>query len=201
MRRLLLAVPVTAAALLVGGCGSQATGPGPAEAGSSSTASPSQGQLMLADYGLETRSVDEVVDSLDRLPLGDRPAELIASVRPDELLLSRGRQEVALAMPEDRFYLSVAPYVDQTHDCFHHSLTTCQGELAGEDVHVEVVDADSGEVLLDEDRTTFANGFVGLWLPRDIRATLRVTQGDRSAETVIGTGVDDPTCLTSLRLV
>ncbi|MDP9822944.1 hypothetical protein J2S59_002753 [Nocardioides massiliensis] len=71
-------------------------------------------------------------------------------------------------MPEDRFYLAVAPYVDQTHECFYHSLTTCLGELDSADVRVKIVDEANDEVLVDEVRTTFDNGFLGFWLPRDI---------------------------------
>lgn len=31
----------------------------------------------------------------------------------------------------DEFYVSVTPYLEQTHDCFFHSRTTCLGELRG----------------------------------------------------------------------
>ncbi|WP_281366691.1 CueP family metal-binding protein [Nocardioides massiliensis] len=79
-----------------------------------------------------------------------------------------GRREVSLDVPEDRFYLAVAPYVDQTHECFYHSLTTCLGELDSADVRVKIVDEANDEVLVDEVRTTFDNGFLGFWLPRDI---------------------------------
>lgn len=104
-------------------------------------------------------------------------------------------------MPEDRFYLSVAPYIDQTHECFHHSLTTCAGELASTGVHVQVVDETNDRVLLDQDRTTFENGFTGFWLPRDIEGTLRVTYGRRTGEVEFATDQGAATCLTTLRLV
>lgn len=104
-------------------------------------------------------------------------------------------------MPEDRFYLSVAPYIEQTHECYFHSLTTCTGELQNADVHVTVTDATSGEVVLDEDLTTEANGFVGIWLPRGIEANLTVTYEDASATTAISTVTDsDATCLTTMQL-
>ena len=124
----------------------------------------------------------------------------MASVRPDELQLVSGRQDASLPIPEDRFYLSVAPYVDQTHDCFYHSLTTCQGELGAEAVEVRIVDTTTGEVLVDETRTTFANGFVGFWLPRDIEGTLEVAHDGKVGRTPISTDTEAPTCLTTLRL-
>ena len=64
-------------------------------------------------------------------------------------VVSAGSEEYSLGIREDRFYLSVAPYVDQTHDCFHHSLTTCKGELTSTDVQVQIVDVTNDEVLVD----------------------------------------------------
>lgn len=103
-------------------------------------------------------------------------------------------------MPEDEFYVSIAPYRSQTHECYFHSLTTCSGELANTDVHVTVVEATSGETLLDETLTTYDNGFVGVWLPRGIDATLTVSAEGRTAKKAISTRPDDPTCLTGLQL-
>lgn len=34
-----------------------------------------------------------------------------------------------LRLPDDAFYLPIAPFVTQMHDCFHHSLTTCVDKL------------------------------------------------------------------------
>jgi hypothetical protein len=157
--------------------------------------------VLLAEYGLAGKDTVQVIDHLDWLTLEQRPAaDLKASVRPHELALSHGGRQASLAVPGDRFYLSVAPYVNKTHDCFHHSLTTCKGELAAEDVGVRIVDETHDEVLLDEVRTTFANGFVGFWLPRDINGTLQITYGSKSGRTKITTAKESPTCLTTLRL-
>lgn len=192
------------AALAMTGCGAETPDdPVGAEDGVSSTgaAAPTPAEALLADHGLDGMSTVEIIDRLDRLPLADRPGELVASVRPGELVVGDGAKEYSLDLPDDRFYLSVAPYVDQTHDCFHHSLTTCTGELASTDVKVEIVDRTNDEVLVDETRTTFENGFTGFWLPRHIEGTLRLTAGGRTAETEFSTDADSPTCLTTLRLV
>jgi hypothetical protein len=149
---------------------------------------------------MEGLDVVDVIDRLDRLAGEDRPSDLMASVRPGELQLSAGDDTAALAIPADRFYLSVAPYVDHTHECFYHSLTTCQGELIGKDVEVKVVDATTGEVLVDETRTTFANGFVGFWLHRDITGTIEVGYDGLTARAEMSTEPDAPTCLTTLHL-
>src|SRR5690554_5808136 len=109
-----------AAALLVVGCSS--TEPATESSGDSE-------QQFLAAHGLAGMEVADMIELLDQRGTEERSSEYMASIRPHELVLSDGEQEVLLQMPQDSFYLSVAPYVDQTHDCFYHSLTTCQGEL------------------------------------------------------------------------
>ena len=154
---------------------------------------------LLAEHGLAGKTAVQVIDALDRMPVAERPDDLMASVRVDELLVSDDATEVALDIPDDRFYLSVAPYLTGTHDCFYHSLTTCKGELGGRDVDVTITSAD-GEVLVDRQVSTFDNGFVGFWLPRGVDATLEVSYQGKTGRTPISTGADDPTCLTTLRL-
>lgn len=155
---------------------------------------------VLAKHQLDGLEPVALIDRLDRLAGAARPRELMASVRPDRLVLTAGEEERSLELPADRFYLSVAPYVNSTHECFNHSLTTCTGELSGAKVGVKVVDRKSGKVLVDEERATFANGFVGIWLPRDIEARLTITSAQGRGSVDVGTGVDAATCLTTLRL-
>lgn len=173
---------------------------GDTTSGTSPTSVPEEAEPLLAEYGLDGMDTVEIIDHLDRLAVADRPQELMASVRPDRLVLTDGGEEYELDIRPDRFYLSVAPYVDQTHDCFHHSLTTCTGELASVDIEVEVVDETTGEVLVDETRTTFDNGFTGFWVPRDIDGILRVTYDGKTGEAAFTTDRDAPTCLTTLEL-
>lgn len=171
-------------------------------AGDTSTASAAstEAEQLLAERGLDGTDTVELIDHLDRLGGADRPKDLFASVRPDQLVLAADDVETSLPIPDERFYLSIAPYLDQTHECFNHSLTTCTGELASTPVQVRIVDNSNDEVLVDETVTTFANGFVGFWLPRDIEAELEITYDGKTASSNIGTGDEDPTCLTTLQL-
>ncbi len=205
MMKTKLAAPAVAAAavlLVLTGCSTDSDRP--AETSSDTAAeSPAPGALaqVMSENSIDGMGAVELIDHLDRLGGSDRPTELMASVRPDELVLSSGGQESTLAIPEDQFYLSLAPYVDQTHECFHHSLTTCQGELAAKDVQVEVRDDTNDTVLVEDTLTTFDNGFVGIWLPRDIEGTIRVTYDGKSGEVDFATDDDAPTCLTTLKMV
>lgn len=192
-----LTVAAAGAVLLLAGCSAETE---PQAGAVTASEAPASGlDARLAEYDLDGRAAEEIVDELDRLPVAERPADLMASVRVDQLVVSDGQEEAALELPEDKFYLSVAPFVDQTHECFYHSLTTCQGELGGEDVEVTIVD-DAGEVLVDEQTTTFDNGFVGFWLPRDIDGTLTVSYDGKVGEVDFSTREDSPTCVTTLQL-
>ncbi|GAA2465652.1 CueP family metal-binding protein [Agromyces soli] len=180
-----------------------APGPAPAAPPSSggAAAPPRAPGELLADYGLDGLDARQIVDRLDALPVADRPADLIASVRPDVLALSDGERELALPMPEE-FYVSIAPYRSQTHECVFHSLTTCRGELANEAFRVVASDMATGETVLDEVRTSFDNGFVGLWLPRGAQFEVRITDADgaTSAATVDTAALDAASCVTTMRL-
>lgn len=180
-RRALALGTALLAALALGGCGS---------------ADP--GTDLLAEHdlaGLTGREIVERLDSSDRA----RPLPLGASVLEDEVVLTDGETQVAVALPRDEHYVAVAPYVEHTHECHHHSLATCQGELVGQAVHVTIT-AEDGTVLVDEDTTTRTNGFVGFWLPRDTAGTIEVVAAGRRGSAPFSTGDGDPTCVTTLRL-
>ena len=200
MRRRLL-IATVACALLLTGCATGSGSPsGTAPSVPASSSVPAEAIPLLTNYGLGGKSTVEVIDYLDRLGGDQRPADLTASVRPQELVISSGGEKFSLGLPQDRFYLSVAPYVGTTHDCFYHSLTTCKGELTAQDVQVQIVDQTNDRVLVDEVRTTFDNGFVGFWLPRGIEGTLRLSHAGKVGQAAISTDDDAPTCLTTLRL-
>ena len=154
----------------------------------------------LTTHGLAAMDAVEIIDHLDRQKVTERPTDLIASVRADELLLSSDDQEVVVDLPDNQTYVSIAPYLTSTHDCFYHSLTTCQGELDNEDIQVTITDEATGEVLVDEATTTFDNGFIGFWLPNDVTGLIEVSYQGRTGTTEFSTTDDGATCVTDLRL-
>jgi hypothetical protein len=153
---------------------------------------------MLAELGLGGLSGQEIVDQLDASTEA-RPLDFVASVREDAVLLGDGTTEVLVPLPDDVYYVSIAPFVENTHECYFHSLATCQGELVDESVQVRITDAD-GDVLIEETATTYTNGFVGYWLPRDIEGTIEISQGDLTGSVPFSTSEGDPTCVTTLQL-
>ncbi|MGW6694865.1 CueP family metal-binding protein [Rhodococcus sp. NPDC054953] len=183
-----LFVSVAAGALLLAGC--------------TTTPSAAPAANVLAAHGLDGLDGRELIERLDTLPVAERPNDLLASVRPDAVVVSDPDGfETSVPLPADEFYVSIAPYATRTHDCYFHSLTTCLGELRDEPIRVRVTDPANGAVLVDRTTRTYDNGFIGLWLPKGIDADLLVESGGRSGRTTIGTGADDPTCVTTLALV
>lgn len=154
----------------------------------------------LTTHGLAAMDAVEIIDHLDRQKVTERPTDLIASVRADELLLSSDDQEVVVDLPDNQTYVSIAPYLTSTHDCFYHSLTTCLGELNNEDIQVTITDEATGEALVDEATTTFDNGFIGFWLPDDVTGLIEVSYQGRTGTTEFSTTDDGATCVTDLRL-
>lgn len=155
---------------------------------------------ILAPYSLENRNVEDVVDALDQMPVDERPEDLIASVRIDQLELSTNDGTAAMEMPEDKTYVSFAPYVDSTHPCTFHSLTTCLGEMRSTPIHIKITESGSKRVLVDERVKTFDNGFYGVWLPRNIDGEIEVTHEGKSGSADFSTKADGATCVTDLKL-
>lgn len=188
---------IPAAALLALTLGLAGCSANDAQQSSSPVEAPQQD--LLRAYGLDGLAAVEVVEQLDRLAVSERPTDLVASVMPNHLVLSSPDTELTMPLPEDSFYLSIAPYVDQTHECHFHSLTTCLGELSNEDVQVTIVD-EAGEVLVDEQTTTFDNGFVGVWVPSDTEGTIEISADGRTGSTEFTTTDEAATCITELQL-
>lgn len=190
--KITIAALLASACLILAGCAAAPTSPTPASASPTVASADIQ-----ARHGLTGLSVTQIIDKLDATE-ADRTNGPVGSVRPNALQLTDSGGTAVLPI-EDRFYLSIAPYLNTTHDCFNHNVATCKGELAGRTIHVRITDA-AGALVLERDQTTYPNGFAGFWLPKNITATLTVSYDGKTATTPISTGDDDPTCLTTLKL-
>ena len=152
----------------------------------------------LEKYDLSGLDLEAIVKKLDSSI--DEPKELSSSINGEYLTLQDGESKVVLEVPKDSFYLSFAPYENSTHPCGFHSLSGCRGELVNVLVHVTITD-EKGVVILDDNLETMDNGFIGVWLPRDINANIQVAYNGKVATAPISTFANSETCLTTpLRL-
>lgn len=151
----------------------------------------------LAQHGLAGKTVEQIVDTIDQTSQ-HRPLPYSASITSTELKLSDGEQIYTLPLG-DKFYLSFASYERRTHPCFNHSLSGCQGEMADKTFNVKVTD-NKGDVILQKPMTSYRNGFIGVWLPRNMEGTIEVSYNGKTASHAIATRDDSQTCLTGLPL-
>lgn len=142
----------------------------------------------------------------NQVDVKERVAELSASQQVDsasidykELMIEDGGIKTSYALPEDEFFVSVAPYLTYTHPCEVHSLTGCQGELTGKDLKVTITDS-AGNALVDDTVTTLENGFMDFWLPRNETYSIQVEFEGKKTVYEFSTFKGDSTCLTELAL-
>lgn len=122
-----------------------------------------------------------------------------ASITSTEFIVT-DNNETTYDLPEDEFFVSIAPFTTTTHPCTTHSLTSCQGELAEKEFDVYVQDA-QGNVFIDETMTSLKNGFIDLWLPRNKTYHVKIQYDGKIAESEISTFEDSRTCVTTMQLI
>lgn len=143
----------------------------------------------------ETLNIRELVNDYS---IGIKRAEA-ASITSEQLIVTDSDGDSTYALPEDDFFVSIAPYIDETHPCATHSLTGCRGELADQDFNVNIEDTD-GNVYVDEIITSQANGFIDFWLPRDKTYHVTIEKDGKQVESEIATFKSDDTCITTMQL-
>ena len=78
-------------------------------------------------------------------------------------------------------------------------MSSCQGELAGKSFEVTAVDP-QGNALINETVTALRNGFIELWLPRNLKVELNIKRKNLKANGIIETFDKSKTCVTTFRL-
>ena len=155
---------------------------------------PKGSDKILKQLNIESLDIKEIVTNLDERI--DEPSNVGARITGDKLYLYDNDQEYSLDLPEDSFFVSIAPYINEVHPCTIHNLVTCRGEIYNQAMKVRVVD-ENNQIIIDEVKTTQDNGFIGLWLPKDINATLRVEYDGLVVELPISTYSESDTCITT----
>lgn len=124
-----------------------------------------------------------------------------ASITSKQLIITKDDDsELIYELPEEDFFVSIAPFISETHPCEIHSLTGCQGEMVDQDMKVYIEDM-NGQVIVDETMNSRANGFIDLWLPRDQEFNVKITHDGRETQSIISTFEKDGTCITTMQLL
>lgn len=155
---------------------------------------PSIEQGILNKYGLNGLSVEEMVFKLDSSQFEEK--DFNAKITSEMLILEKGENQFNYDLPEDKFYVSIAPYINDTHTCEIHNLKTCKSELANKIFEVTIKDKKDNVVYFDN-VNSMANGFIGIWLPKDIEGTIQVKYNEYRVTSNISTYNNDNTCITT----
>lgn len=143
---------------------------------------------------------DNVKALVDEYSAGNFTDDHSASISATELIITNEDDtEKAYELPEDEFFVSIAPFVNETHPCDIHSLTGCQGELVDADFDI-VIENKAGDIVVDETMNSEKNGFVDLWLSRDETYNVTVNYDGKEVKSEISTFDQDGTCITTMQL-
>ena len=145
------------------------------------------------------QEVDDIQELVHSYSIGQFTEDVSASITSHELIVNEDDEEKVYDISKEDFFVSIAPFKTVTHECAIHSLTGCQGELVEDTFHVYIENME-GKVVIDEEMTTLANGFIDLWLPREQTYNVKIKQGNYIAEGAISTFKNDDTCITTMQL-
>jgi len=148
----------------------------------------------------EEGSTEDIKELVQAYSVGDIEDES-ASITSTALIVTDSEEnEEIYPLPQDEFFVSIAPYIDETHPCTNHSLTGCQGELVEKEFDIFIEDTE-GNVVIEDTLKTEENGFIDLWLPRDKTYKIEINHDGKKVESEFSTFEDDGTCITTLQLM
>lgn len=107
--------------------------------------------------------------------------------------------EFILELPENEMYIAIAPYINETHTCAVHYLSSCQGEMKNKDFMINISD-EGNQIIFSGKVRSLKNGFFELWLPRNGQFDIEISYQNRTASTSVDTYDDSNTCITTVKL-
>ncbi|QVY61999.1 CueP family metal-binding protein [Cytobacillus gottheilii] len=144
----------------------------------------------------ETIDIKELVKDYSTSDMGEDSASITSH---DLIVAKSDGSEHSYELPKDEFFVSIAPYINETHPCALHNLTGCQGEMANEEFAVYIEDKE-GNAVVDEVMKSHDNGFIDLWIPRDQTYKISIAYKGKKADSTISSFKGDHTCITTMQL-
>src|SRR5690625_5970396 len=135
--------------------------------------------VLLTACGTSSENADDVRALVDDYSAGDFTDDHQASITSSELIITNeDESKETYDLPDDEFFVSIAPFKNETHPCEIHSLTGCQGELVDADFDM-LIKNQAGEIVVDETMNSGKNGFVDLWLTRDVKYNVEINNDEK----------------------
>jgi len=126
--------------------------------------------------------------------------DVVTFVTPDKVNFKfKDGETISIPLPDDVMMVSIAPYINKTHTCATHYISSCDAELKNTNIKILAVTA-GGKTLINKTLKTAPTGFLDLWLPRNQDIKITVSAKGKSATGRIFTNRDSKTCETTLKL-
>jgi hypothetical protein len=126
--------------------------------------------------------------------------DIVTFVTPDTVNFKfKDGETISIPVPDDVMIVSIAPYVNKTHKCATHYMSSCDAELKNEDMKITAFAA-GGKILINKTMKTGPTGFLDLWLPRNQEIDIAVSAKGKKATGKIYTYRNSKTCDTTLKL-
>ena len=126
--------------------------------------------------------------------------DVVTFVTPEKVNFKfKDGETISILLPNDTMMVSIAPYINKTHTCATHYISSCDAELKNTNLKILAVTA-CGKTLINKTVKTAPTGFLDLWLPRNQVIDITVSAKGKSATGRIFTNRDSKTCETTLKL-
>jgi hypothetical protein len=126
--------------------------------------------------------------------------DIVTFVTPDTVNFKfKDGEAISIPVPDDVMIVSIAPYINKTHECATHYMSSCDAELKNEDMKITAFTA-GGKILINKTMKTGPTGFLDLWLPRNQVIDIAVSAKGKNATGKIYTCRNSKTCDTTLKL-
>ena len=156
---------------------------------------PTEKNKFFEEYGLD---ISDQVELINRLENDDFNQEISASITNEQIFIYHNKKEYEIILKDDLFYVSLAPYINNTHGCYTHSLIGCLGELINKDLLVKIYDEEDN-LLEEKEVNTGSDGFFGLFLEKGVTYKIIITYAGLSTSYDID-AFTDQTCFTGGQL-
>lgn len=165
------------------------------EYGGTSTYNDQDQQLMDELKGIDGKQAMEIANKW-RL----RNVDVVSFVTTDAVHFEfKDGRTVSIPLPGDIIVISIAPYINKTHECAIHYMSKCDAELKNIPIKVKAVTA-GGKILIDETLKTLPTGFLDLWLPINQEINVSIGALGKKATKTIYTHSESKTCDTTFKL-
>jgi hypothetical protein len=130
--------------------------------------------------------------------LEEQLTELNSSLVGIQSMLSGWKDEDHVVASDSWYFMSIAPYQNDTHDCYYHILA-CKAEMVNTHVSYSIEEV-GGSFVTQGVGVTGSNGFMDLYLQRNKTYRISVVIGELEGEVTVTTFPGSPTCITNLKI-